>query len=121
MAGLSTSSGGWDQLTLPDCLPVADSNFVLGEKDAQTLITALVTALTVAYEEARIHWKSNIFDVPRGAVGKEFVSMLTNLFHAIEEDSALASISLKAVFIACSDLPKPKDHIFHLKHFVAGW
>ena len=55
--------------------------------------------------------------MPRGSVGKQFVSELALLFRAVGEGSALESIALKAVFLACGLLLQklsctstPKEH-----------
>ena len=51
-----------------------------------------------------VHWRRNVFEVPRGSAGKAFVCELARLFRAVGQGSALESIALKAVFVACSIL-----------------
>lgn len=49
-----------------------------------------------AYSEVA-HWRSNLFHVPSGAVGKKFVSELARLIQAYADASALESVALTAV------------------------
>ena len=43
-----------------------------------------------------------MFEVPRCSAGKALVSELARLFRAVGQGSALESVALKAVFVACS-------------------
>ena len=83
-------------MKLPEFQPVAPSHFHWGPVDS----SAFCQSLDSAYQEV-VHWKKNNFEVPRGSVGKQFVSELALLFRAVGEGSALESIALKAVFLAC--------------------
>ena len=51
--------------------------------------------LEVAYSEV-VHWKRNLFQIPRGEVGGKFVSELARLFQGYAYASNLESIALKA-------------------------
>ena len=52
----------------------------------------------------------NNFEVPRGSVGKQFVSEFAWLFRAVGEGSALESIELKTVFLAFGLLLQKPSH-----------
>ena len=54
-----------------------------------------------AYDEV-VHWRSNLFLVPQGKIGKEFVQELARLISAYGEGSALESIAIKAAMILCT-------------------
>jgi len=49
-----------------------------------------------------VHWRSNLFLVPWGKVGKDFVQELARLISAYGEGSALESIAIKAAMILCT-------------------
>lgn len=55
-------------------------------------------AIDTAYSEAT-HWQRNIFMVPSGKVGKDFVRELARLFSAYGEASVLEGIALKAAMV----------------------
>ena len=46
-----------------------------------------------------VHWKRNIFRVPQGNIGKQFVDELARLYAAFADGSALESVSLKAIIV----------------------
>ena len=82
-----------------------------------------------AYDEV-VHWKMNLFPVPFGKAGKQFVSELARLrlYRAFAEGSALESISLKAATVLTTlTLQKPyrnskaKAHSHYLVHCLASW
>ena len=55
--------------------------------------------INAVYEEI-VFWKSNIFHVPTGAVGKEYVKEMRRLLNAWnEENKYLNAASLKALMI----------------------
>ena len=82
---------------LPDYPPKASPNFHWSSLDS----AAFSQALDLAYLEVA-HWRKNCFDVPRGLVGKQFVSELARLFRTVGEGSALESVALKAIFLLAS-------------------
>ena len=43
-----------------------------------------------------MHWKTNLFLVPFGSVGKSFITEVARLYRAVATSSALESIALKA-------------------------
>ena len=112
-----------DNVKLSKFQPVAPSHFHWGPVDS----SAFCQSLDSAYQEA-VHWKKNNFEVPRGSVGKQFVSELARLFRVVGEGSALESIALKAVFVACglllqkpSRTSKPKEHSTLLERHLQLW
>ena len=74
-----------------------ENNFSWGEVDGATI----TRDLRRAYEEV-VHWRRNIFMVPSGAVGKEFVRELTRLLQGFAQDSAIAPIAFHAIMTAPS-------------------
>ena len=84
-------------------------------------------AIHSAYSEMA-HWRRNVFLVPSGSVGKQFVKELTQLFDAYAQASALESVALEAIMVAsCVLLQKPsessksKDHIAALERRLSAW
>lgn len=84
-------------------------------------------AVHSAYSEA-VHWRRNLFLVPSGSVGKDFVKELTKLFNAYAQASALESVALEAISVACCVLlqrphasSKSKDHISALQRRLVAW
>ena len=70
----------------------------------------------------------NIFMLPSGKVGKEFIRVLTSLFTAYHQGSALESVALEAVMVACVLLlkkphskSKSKDHVRTLERRLRAW
>ena len=70
--------------------------------------TLFCRVVTLAYEEV-VHWKQNLFLVPFGKSGNQFVSELTRLYKAYAEEAALESIALKATTVL-SILALQKPH-----------
>ena len=86
-----------------------------------------VDRVTAAYDEV-VHWRRNLFVVPFGKVGKEFVQELARLFRSYGEKSALECIALKAAMLCCTLLlqkPHPtassKDFINCLQRRLSLW
>ena len=85
-------------------------------------------SLDFAYREV-VHWRKNCFEVPRGSIGKQFVSELARLFRAVGEGSAFESITLKAMLVAsvyfivteASRTSKPRDHSTLLERRLSSW
>ena len=83
--------------------------------------------LDVVYREV-VHWRRNVFEVPRGSAGKAFVGDLARLFRAVGQGSALEPVALKAVFVASSMLlqrssprSKPTDNSKTLGERMILW
>ena len=76
--------------SLPDPVPITTPNFSWGPVETQSF-SALIEQ---AYDEV-VHWRMNLFLVPFGKAGKQFVFQLTKLYRAFPEGSALEGIVLK--------------------------
>ena len=57
-----------------------------------------ICTINAAYDEV-VHWKRNIFSVPTGWAGNNFVSELTSLFRAYTDSSALEVVALFASMV----------------------
>lgn len=80
-----------------------------------------------AYAES-VHWRRNVFNVPSGREGKEFVSELTRLVRGYAEASALEFVAIKAAMVLpLLALQKPwadsktKDHCVILGRRLRAW
>ena len=111
-----------DMAQLPDYPLMASPDFHWSSLDSAAFSQVSCFAyLEVAY------WRKNCFNVPRGLMGKQFVSELARLFRAVGEGSALESVALKAIPVACvllqkpSRTSKPKDHTSHLQRCLQLW
>lgn len=108
---------------LPQATPLADPVFTWGEYDS----AHFTDTLNAAFAEA-VHWKTNLFKVPYGKVGKSFVFEMARLFTAFATRSALESVALKAAtLMPLLLLQKPartsklKDHIRCLERRLDTW
>ena len=84
-------------------------------------------AINAAYAEVT-HWRRNVFLVPSGEAGKEFVLELARLFRTYAESSALESIALTAAMVLPTLLlqkppgqSKAKDHVLCLGRRMQLW
>ena len=109
--------------TLPPCESLIDPFFVWGSTDSSSIFLSI----TAAFEEV-VHWKGNLFSVPRGNCGCSFVKELARLFSAYAEASGLEAIAMKAVTVLCVLLlqrPHPRskyhEHQSCLKRRLALW
>lgn len=77
------------------------------------------------YEEA-VHWRRNLFEVPRGEVGKRFVRELSRLIEAYSDASALVALKA-AMTLPALLLQRPhsrsstKSHIRCLEDRLERW
>ena len=65
-----------DRFDLPSFTPLSSPNFRWNNSIDSTHFIAMVDK---AYQEV-VHWRHNIFPIPTGKVGKEFVLELSRLF-----------------------------------------
>ncbi len=84
-------------------------------------------AITQAYEKV-VHWRRNVFNVPFGAAGGEFVFELAALIKSFAEGTPSRKIAWKGVSVACHLLlQKPnatgsaQSHIQHLERRLLLW
>ena len=93
------------------------------EKDGDT-----ITALLDKVYEKTVHWRQNVFELPRGRIGSAFVRELSRLIEAYSDDTVLESIAMKAVMVMPALLlqrPYPKsrakDHSRVLEDRLLKW
>ena len=108
---------------LAEYTPAAEPNFQWGSLKREEFRSII----RLAYDEV-VHWRRNIFLLPSGKVGKEFIRVLTSLFTAYSQGSALESVALEAVMVACVLLlqkphskSKSKDHVRTLERHLRAW
>ena len=56
-----------------------------------------------------VHWRRNVFLLPSGKVGKEFIHELTRLFNAYTGISALESVVFDLIMLMCELLLQKPD------------
>ena len=98
---------------LPPFVQLSRPNFQWGDKKGEEF----VRVVEEAYHEVS-GWRRNVFLVPSGSAGKEFVDELTRLFNAYAQASALESVAFKLVMVGCTLLlqkphmkSKTRDHV----------
>ena len=108
---------------LPPHDSLAEASFLWGPVSAP-LFSAV---LSNAYSEV-VHWRGNLFSVPHGNKGNQFVTELARLYRAYAEASALEAVALKATTVMCVLLlqrPHPrsqtKDHQACLSRRLTLW
>lgn len=108
---------------LPAFSPAAKPNFRWGALTGEEFCDAIRSA----YSEA-VHWRRNVFMVPSGKIGKQFVGELTSLFSAYAQHSAMEVIVFDAAMVACTLLlqkPQPasksRDHVQALERRLKAW
>jgi hypothetical protein len=108
---------------LPDYIPLSATPYTWGSQGADSF-TCLVTQ---AYEEI-VHWKKNLFVVPRGHAGEDFVRETARLFNEFSIGSPLEGVSLKCIAIMSHLLlqkphrkSKTKEDIQHLTRRLQLW
>ena len=118
-----------DSVATPEpCLPgfqpmSATSNFKWGEVDGDVFCSNINSA----YAEI-VHWRRNLFLVPSGKAGKEFILELTRLWRAYASASAMEAIALRAAMVMCAlVLQKPhsksksRDHVSCVERRLKLW
>ena len=107
---------------LPLSKPGSTPSFVWGNCCAEQFIQDL----DECYQEV-VHWKPNLFKLPKGKVGKSFVTELARLYTAYVLASALESVALKAPVVLPLLLQKPskssknRDHISCIERRMPLW
>lgn len=101
----------------------AVSSFKWGERDG----TAFTNDLDKAYEKI-VFWKKNLFILPTGNAGKNYIKEVTKLLNAWTQDSPLRQVSLKAIHTMPalllqkpSKTSKSKDHLKALERRLELW
>ena len=108
---------------LPPYSALSPPSFAWGQLDGQQF----TDSITDIYSEA-IHWRRNLFNVPTGKVGKEFIFELSRLIRAYAEHSALEVIAVKAAMVLPMLLlqkphpgSKSRDHCACLQRRLTSW
>ncbi len=103
--------------------PVAEPLFTWGPHDGH----AFGSIITSVYNEV-VHWRPNLFLVPFGKVGKQFVREMAKLFRTFAECSTIESVALKAAMVLpILTLQRPyrnskaKTHSQHLERRLTSW
>lgn len=112
-----------ESVILPEFTPLAEPKFTWGCKDGKTLCESI----DAAYNEA-VHWRRNIFKVPSGKAGREFILELARLFRSYGLASSLECVAIKAAMLMPllllqkpSLTSKAKDHAQHLERRLKAW
>ena len=107
----------------PSPEPLGPANFVWGDFDGETFSKQI----DEAYGEI-VHWKRNLFVVPRGRSGTQFVCKLTRLLEGYSSATALESVGMKAVMVLPALLlqrphhkSKDREHIARLEDRLSRW
>ena len=108
---------------LPTFEKIGPPNYQWGNVDGETI----TQRINQAYNEI-VHWRRNLFKVPSGKAGTQFVEELARLLTAYAEGTPLQNIAMKAVMTMPALLlqkPHPKsrttDHSECLKKRFALW
>ena len=82
-------------IQLPPYQPLSKPNFMWNEDISGEAFTDNIMA---AYHEI-VHWKKNVFMIPSGKAGEEFVKEMSRLFRSYGESSAEECVSLTAAMV----------------------
>ena len=103
--------------------PISTANFQWGEHDGSSVGLAVESA----YAEA-VHWRRNIFMIPSGKAGKDYVKEQARLFSAYSDGTPMEQVALKvAMLMPLLLLQKPhptsktKDHTRCLERRMRVW
>ena len=121
-----------DNVSVLGCLPehnVVDKPLMItwGTRSDGSLIVIPTSIITDAYNEI-VTWRKNVFLVPYGKTGKEFIDQVTSHINDWNSNSDQQHISLKAAFVLLavalqkpSPKSKTKDHQDFLSKRLALW
>ena len=108
---------------LPPFSEMSASQFTWGNRDGASFTVAVENA----YNQA-VHWRQNLFKVPSGKAGKQFVKELARLFQAFSDQTPLERIALKAAMLMPMLLlqkphtaSKAKEHLQCLDRRLTHW
>ena len=98
-------------------------DFTWGDVDGGTL----VNLVTRSYNEV-VHWQRNLFNVPSGSTGKDFIRELTRLIDGFSQRSTFEGIALCAAMLMPHLLlqkphakSKAKEHVTILERRLTAW
>ena len=110
---------------LPPYFPIhpVDQSYRWGSVEG----TEFLTKVDRCFDEV-VHWQRNVFSIPTGKAGKNFVSEMARLFQSYAEGSQIESFSLTAAMILPSlILQKPfpgsktKEHVKCVERHMIEW
>ena len=109
--------------SLPSFRPTTGTDYIWGDLSRQVFPSVIDDAYTQT-----AHWKSNLFKVPSGSTGKQFVAEITCLFESFATESALEAVALKAAMtLPALLLQKPhakskvQEHTACLRRRLSLW
>ncbi len=119
----SSSAGASDCNSLPPFIAASEPSFKWGEVDGESFVDLLDTCYTEV-----VQWRRNIFKVPSGKAGKDFVVELTRLLRGYTDGSTLECVALKAAMVmpplllqkTCKTT-KSRDHVAQLERRLVEW
>jgi len=77
---------------LPDYSPSFLPSFLWGDVAGSEFVSNVINM----YDEVIIHWRQNLFSVPVGKAGTQFVQEMARLFQSFADGSTLEGIVMKA-------------------------
>ena len=108
---------------LPQFAEISHPNFRWGSVDGTTFINLI----DKAYDEI-VHWRRNLFEIPRGNAGSSMVREVSRLLEAYSNASAMESVALKAAMVFPALMlqrPHPKNkaklHVVRLEDRLRLW
>ena len=108
---------------LPPFHAAAEPNFTWGELNGDEF----KQSIRRAYDEVA-HWRRNVFMLPSGKAGKQFVREITSLFTAYAQGSSLECVAIEAVMVASTLLlqkphqtSKCREHVQALDRRLRAW
>ena len=109
--------------TLPSFKPTSSMDSSWGDLSGEEF----TKMIDDAYAQV-VHWRPNLFKVPSGACGKQFVVELTRFFNAFASEADLEAIALKSAMTLPSLLlqkphakSKAHDHVSCLQRRLSLW
>ena len=111
------------QVTLPDLKP--DTNINEAKLGVQ-IGDQILSGVRLAYEEI-VQWKRNLFKLPTGSAGRDFLEEMIIVFNMFNSSSAMKSAAITMVIIMLPLLQKPpksckgKDHKVYLEKRLTLW
>ena len=114
----------YNQSPLPDFIPSRD---VSSAKWGHLTGQEISSALDLVYNTV-ITWKPNVFKLPSGAVGKEFVEEIGSMINLYIQNTDSQAVAMKAVMVIGplllqkpSKNSKNREHVVHLKQRLTKW
>ena len=108
---------------LRNVLDVRIARYKWGDKNDHEL----ETAVDIIYDKV-VYWRKNLFMLPTGKAGKDYVQELTRLINAWTNKEALRNIAIKAIHVMPNLLlqkphakSKSSEHLKALKRRIALW